>query len=225
MKTRIISSFLIGLLLVMPAAGWAAEESTTQGSVAHGSTTQGSTTQGSTTHGSPTTVVKRLLDSVRSYKKENAELSAQEKAANARAQHVAEETLAVKELAQSVLGAEWTKLKANEQKEFIQLLTRLFQKVAYPKSAEFFGNLQIEFRNEVVTGTKAVVETLVTHPKEGQIDISYQLCQISDTWMIEDVLLDGVSLLTNVRSQIQQVIAQESYRGLLKRMREKLAES
>lgn len=210
MKTRIISSFLIGLLLVMPTAGWAAEESTTQGS---------------TTHGSPTTVVKRLLDSVRSYKKENAELSAQEKAANAQAQHVAEETLAVKELAQSVLGAEWTKLKANEQKEFIQLLTRLFQKVAYPKSAEFFGNLQIEFRNEVVTGTKAVVETLVTHPKEGQIDISYQLRQISDTWMIEDVLLDGVSLLTNVRSQIQQVIAQESYRGLLKRMREKLAES
>lgn len=210
MKTGIISSLIIGLLLGRLGLGWATERATIQGA---------------TTQGSPTTVVKRLLDSVRSYKKESPESSAQGKAANAQAQHVAEETLAVKELAQSALGAEWTKLKANEQKEFIQLLTSLFQKVAYPKSAEFFGNLQIEFRNEIITGTKAVVETLVTHPKEGQIDISYQLRQISNTWMIEDVLLDGVSLLTNVRSQIQQVIAQESYRGLLKRMREKLAES
>ena len=205
MKTRIIGSFLIGLLLGMPGMGWAAE--------------------GSATQGPPTTVVKRLLDSVRSYKKDSSELSPQGKAANSQAQKVAEETLAVKELAQRVLGPEWTKLKANEQKEFTQLLTSLFQQVAYPKSAEFFGDLQIEFRNEKITGAEAVVETVVSHPKEGQIDISYQLRQINNKWMIEDVLLDGVSLLTNVRSQIQQVIAKESYQGLMKRMREKLAES
>lgn len=200
MKIKIIGSFMMGLLLGMPVVGWAAE-------------------------GPPTAVVERLLDSVRSYKRDSPELSAQEKAANSQAQKVAEEALAVKELAQRVLGSEWTKLKANEQKEFTQLLTSLFQKVAYPKSAEFFGDLQIEFRNEKITGAEAVVETVVSHPKEGQIDISYQLRQINNKWMIEDVLLDGVSLLTNVRSQIQQVIAKESYRGLVKRMREKLAES
>ena len=205
MKTRILGSFIVCLLLGMPGVGWAAE--------------------GSVTQGSPTTVVKRLLESVRSYKKDSSELSAQGKAANSQAQKVAEETLAVKELAQRVLGSEWTKLKANEQKEFTQLLTTLFQKVAYPKSAEFFGDLQIEFRNEKITGAEAVVETMVSHPKEGQIDISYQLRQINNKWMIEDVLLDGVSLLTNVRSQIQQVIAKESYQGLMKRMREKLTES
>jgi phospholipid transport system substrate-binding protein len=205
MKTRIIGSLIVCLLLGMPGGGWTAEESVTLGS--------------------PTTVVKRLLDSVRSYKTDSPELSAQGKAANSQAQKVAEETLAVKELAQRVLGSEWTKLKANEQKEFTQLLTTLFQKVAYPKSAEFFGDLQIEFRNETITGAEAVVETVVSHPKEGQIDISYQLRQINNKWMIEDVLLDGVSLLANVRSQIQQVIAKESYQGLMKRMREKLAES
>ena len=220
MKTRIIGSFMMCLLLGMPVVGWAAEGSTTQGS-----TTLGSVTLGSVTQGPAITVVKRLLDSVRSYKKDNPALSAQEKAANSQAQQVAEETLAVKDLAQRALGSEWTKLKANEQKDFTQLLTSLFQKVAYPKSAEFFGDLQIEFRNEKITGAEAVVETMVSHPKEGQIDISYQLHQINNKWMIEDVLLDGVSLLANVRSQIQQMIAKESYQGLVKRMREKLAES
>lgn len=215
MKMRILGSFLMCLLLGLPAVGWTAE----------GSVTQGSVTQGPVTLGEATTVVKRLLDSVRSYKKDSAELSTQEKAANSQALHVAEETLAVKELAQHALGAEWTKLKTKEQKDFTQLLTSLFQKVAYPKSAEFFGDLQVEFRNEHITGMEAVVDTMLSHPKEGQIDISYQLRRINNKWLIEDVLLDGVSLFANMRSQIQQVIAKESYQGLVKRMREKLAES
>ncbi len=200
MKTRIIGSLLTCLFLGGPTIGWATE-------------------------GEATVVVKRLLDSVRSYKKDNPELSAQEKAANSQAQHVADETLAVKEFAQRALGAEWSKLKAKDQQDFTQLLSTLFQKVAYPKSAEFFGDLQIEFRTETITGPEAVVETMVSHPKEGQIDISYQLRRINNKWLIEDVLLDGVSLFANVRSQIQQVIAKESYQGLVKRMREKLAES
>jgi phospholipid transport system substrate-binding protein len=200
MKIRIISSFLAALLLAVPVLGWAAEEP-------------------------PTAVVKRLLDSVRSYKKDTPELSAQDRAANSQALKVAEETLDIQALAKHVLGPEWAKLKADEQKNFTQLLVNLFQKVAYPKSAEFFGDLQIEFRNEKITDAEAVVETMVSHPKEGQVDISYQLRQTNGKWMIEDVLLDGVSLLANVRSQIQQVIAKESYQGLVKRMREKLAES
>jgi phospholipid transport system substrate-binding protein len=200
MKIRLLGSFLMCTLLAMPTTGWAAE-------------------------GPPTAVVKRLLDSVRSYKQDSPDLSTQDRAANSQAKKVAEETLAVRDLAQRVLGPEWTKLKSTEQKDFTRLLTDLFQKVAYPRSAEFFGDLQIEFRDEKITGDKAVVETMVSHPKEGQVGIDYQLRQTNGKWMIEDVLLDGVSLLTNVRSQIQQVIAKESYQGLVKRMREKLAES
>ena len=201
MKTRIICGLLaVILLLAVSGLGWTAE-------------------------GSATAVVKRLLDSVRSYKKDTPELSDEDRATNSHALQVAEETLDIQTLAQRVLGPEWAKLKAGEQKDFMQLLVNLFQKVAYPKSAEFFGDLQVEFRNEKITGAEAVVETMVSHPKEGQVDISYQLHQMNGKWMIEDVLLDSVSLLANVRSQIQQVIAKESYQGLIKRMREKLAES
>ena len=205
MKTKIICSSLAVMLLAVPVLGWAAE--------------------GSVTQGPATAVVKRLLGSVRSYKKDTPELSAQERVANSHALKVAEETLDIQTLAKHVLGPEWVKLKADEQKGFTQLLVNLFQKVAYPKSAEFFGDLHIEFRDEKITGTEAVVGTIVSHPKEGQVDITYQLHQTNGKWMIEDVLLDGVSLLANVRSQVQQVIAKESYQGLIKRMREKLAES
>jgi len=175
--------------------------------------------------GAPTETVKKLVESVRSYKKDSPTLSAQERAANAQAQKVAEETLAIQDLAKNVLGAQWEKIGATEQKNFTQLLMSLFQKIAYPKSAEFFGDLRIDYTNERVNGNDATVETTVSHPKEGQVAIDYQLRDGQGKWIIYDVLLDGVSMATNVRTQIQQVMAKESYQGLVKRMRDKLAES
>jgi phospholipid transport system substrate-binding protein len=171
----------------------------------------------------PTSTVQKLIDSVRSFKPETS--SAQDRTANSRALKVAEETLAIQDLARRVLGDQWGKLNASEQKNFSQLLVQLFQKIAYPKSAEFFGDLKIDYAGEKMNGNGAVVETKVSHPKEGQVGIDYQLHQVNGKWMIDDVLLDGVSLVTNVQSQMQQVIAKESYQGLIKRMREKLAES
>ena len=171
----------------------------------------------------PTATVEKLIDSVRSFKSEFS--STQNRAENDRALKVAEETLAIQDLSKRILGDQWEKLNANEQKNFTQLLVQLFQKIAYPKSAEFFGDLKIDYTGEKMNGNSAVVETKVSHPKEGQVGIDYQLHQVNGKWMIDDVLLDGVSLITNVQSQMQQVIAKESYQGLIKRMREKLAES
>lgn len=173
----------------------------------------------------PTTTVQKLIDSVRSFKPETAAVSAQDRAENGKALKVAEETLAIQDLSKRVLGDQWGRLNTNDQKNFSQLLVQLFQKVAYPKSAEFFGDLTIDYTGEKTDGNGAVVETKVSHPKEGQVGIDYQLHQVNGKWMIDDVLLDGVSLVTNVQSQMQQVITKESYQGLIKRMREKLAES
>jgi len=175
--------------------------------------------------GAPTEAVKKLVESVRSYKTDTPTLSAQARAANAQAQKVAEETLAIQDLAKNVLGAQWEKIGATEQKNFTQLLMSLFQKVAYPKSAEFFGALRIDYTSERVNGNDATVETTVSHPKEGQVAIEYQLRDGQGKWKIYDVLLDGVSMATNVRTQVQQVMTKESYQGLVKRMRDKLAES
>jgi phospholipid transport system substrate-binding protein len=167
----------------------------------------------------PTDTVKNLLDAVRSYN------DAAGHAVNATAQKVVEGTLPIRDLSQEVLGPHWGKLNASEQKSFVQLLQDLLQKVAYPKSAEFFGDLSIDFVGERVMGADAIVETTVSHPKEGRITIEYKLRQAGERWTLADVLLDSVSLVTNVRTQMQQVIAKESYQGLLKRMREKLTES
>ena len=72
----------------------------------------------------PTNTIKTLLDAVRSYDK------AASAAANANAQKIVEGTLPIQDLSKEVLGPQWEKLNATEQKNFVQLLRDLLHKVA-----------------------------------------------------------------------------------------------
>ena len=72
-------------------------------------------------------------------------------------------------VSQWTLGKRWEKLSPAEQQAFVQLLEQLFAKVAYPKSAEFFGELNIAMAGERITGQGAVVRTTVRHPKEDSL--------------------------------------------------------
>jgi ABC-type transporter MlaC component len=78
MKAQVVSGFFVLAIVSVPLWGWAAE--------------------------TPTNTVKKLVDSVRSYKKENSTSSSQDRAANLQAQKVAEETLAIADLAKRVIG-------------------------------------------------------------------------------------------------------------------------
>ena len=167
---------------------------------------------------SPADTTRRLIESIRAYGAKDPSSSPDHNL-----QRV-EEPLAIAELARWLLGPYWQKIGAEEQKNFTALVTRLLREIAYPRAAEFLGNIRIEYGREQVNGSEALVETTAVDPKEGQVRIDYRLRQIQGRWMVWDVLLDGISLATNLRSQVQSVIAKKSYQELIKRMREKLEE-
>jgi phospholipid transport system substrate-binding protein len=172
---------------------------------------------------SPTQAVRTLVQAIGSIKTaQNGNLSPADRAHNADVAQRVNEMLDIAEVSQRVLGRYWKDRTPAEQKAFIDLLTELFVHVAYPKSAEFFADLQINYTNERVKGDEAEVQTTVSDPKEGLIAVDYRLQQHNGTWNVRDIILDDVSLVRNLRSQIQQVIAEHSYDELLRRMRDKL---
>jgi phospholipid transport system substrate-binding protein len=200
MILRLVSSALVMMVMAGPAAAARAD--------------------------SPTETVKNLIATVRSYNgTANGTAATADAAALVEARKKTDDTLAIDALARELLGPHWKTLGPVEQKSFTTLLTRLFHEIAFPKSAEFFGALDVDYRDETVNDAKASVETLVSHPQEGRIAIEYRLERVHDKWLVSDVLLDGVSMVTNVRTQMQQVIAKESYQGLVKRLRTRLAKS
>ena len=127
-------------------------------------------------------------------------------------------------LSRACLRKTWEDLSAEEQKKFVSLFQEVLEKVAYPKSAKFFADTKVEVEETIRGNGKAEVSTLVVHPEEGEVEVGYCLELRDGSWMIEDILLDGVSLLLDLRSQTQQILRDESYEELKRRLREKLEE-
>jgi phospholipid transport system substrate-binding protein len=174
---------------------------------------------------SPTLIVQDLMQAIRSIKSsENGALSAADRAQNTVATKRANSILDIPGVSQRILGRHWKQRTPTEQREFTALLTDLFTNVAYPKSAEFFSDLDVKVHDERITGKQAVVTTTVSDPKEGLISVDYELQQHENTWLVRDIILDDVSLTRNLRSQCQKIITEHSYAELLRRMRDKLSE-
>jgi phospholipid transport system substrate-binding protein len=54
-----------------------------------------------------------------------------------------------------------------------------------------------------------------------EIPIDYRVIRRNDQWKIYDVVIDGISLVSNYRSQFNRIIQRGSYAELVKKMRVK----
>jgi phospholipid transport system substrate-binding protein len=173
----------------------------------------------------PMQLVQRLVQAIIRIKpSKNSTLSTADQAANTATAKEANTILDIPAVAQRTLGKHWQARTPAEQQEFIALLEQLFTKVAYPKSAEFFHGLEVNFAKETITGQRATVKTTVRHPKEGLVSVDYRLVQEGGAWRVQDILLDDVSLAANLQSQFNKIITDNSYAELLRRLRDKLNE-
>lgn len=127
-------------------------------------------------------------------------------------------------LSRACLRKTWEKLPPEEQKNFVSLFREVLEKVAYPKSAKFFTDTEVEVEEVTRENRKAEVLTLAVHPEEGEVEVGYCLEWLDGKWLIEDILLDGVSLRLDFRGQTQKILREESYEELKRRLREKLNE-
>lgn len=170
--------------------------------------------------GTPTAVVKSLVQAVQMIKDEDTH-----KAEASKAKQTANTLLALPELSRRSLDSYWDKLTPEERTRFLQLFTALLEEVAYPKAGEFFADLTVHFEGEEVQGDTALVRTTVIHETEGKIAIDYELRRRNGQWIIWDIYLDDVSLATNLYTQFQEILAENPFAELLRRMQEKLDEA
>jgi len=164
----------------------------------------------------PTTTVKSLLEAV-------AELAKGEAAGAEMAGRITA-TLDLVMICETCLRETWKTITPAERERFVSLFREVLEKVAYPKSADFFKETSIEIEDVETEGERAEVLTVLEHPEEGMIEVGYCLRLAGDRWLIDDILLDGISLVRDLRSQMQKIIKEKSYDELKRRIREKLDE-
>lgn len=131
------------------------------------------------------------------------------------------------ELAKRSLAANWDKLTPPQRNEFVTTLRELIER-NYVKQLRTNMDYQVLYKNEEVDGETATVATVVkvkTSGKSTDAEIVYKLRKVADQWLVWDVVTDEVSLVHNYRAQFGKIIAEKSYDELIKKMKNKLAES
>jgi len=67
------------------------------------------------------------------------------------------------------------------------------------------------------------VETLII-TTSADIPVDYRLYRKGDQWLVYDVIIEGVSLISNYRSSYQEIMKREGFDGLLAKMQAKIDE-
>jgi phospholipid transport system substrate-binding protein len=128
------------------------------------------------------------------------------------------------EMSKLTLASNWRGLTPEEKENFQELFADLL-KNSYIGRIEAYSGEEVRFEKEIFDGeqrTRAMVYTKVIKSNQ-EIPINYKLLNKQDEWYVYDVLIEGVSLVRNYRTEFARIITKEKFAGLIKRMQEKIA--
>jgi phospholipid transport system substrate-binding protein len=129
-----------------------------------------------------------------------------------------------REMARLTLAQHWKDRSAPEQEEFVQLFTELLER-SYLTTIENYAGEKITFQGESISGPYAQVRSRITTDRRMETSIEYRLLERDARWAVYDVVLDGVSLVSNYRSQFNSIIRTSSFGDLLAKLRSKEIEA
>ena len=129
-------------------------------------------------------------------------------------------------MTQLAVGRNWRDANDAQKKSLIDEFRTLLVRT-YSTSLTQFRNQTIDVKPLKVAAaeTEVVVKTQVNQPGGQPIPIDYSMEKSADTWKVYDVLIDGVSLVTNYRSSFNTEIQKSGIDGLIKSLSERNAKN
>lgn len=124
------------------------------------------------------------------------------------------------EMAQRSMARHWRDRSAAEKKEFVSLFETLLEN-SYADKIESYNQEKIVYLNERIDGEYAEVKSKVVTAKRDEYSLDYRLMNKGGKWLAYDVVIEGVSLVSNYRGQFNKIITNEGYPALLKKLRSK----
>jgi phospholipid transport system substrate-binding protein len=129
------------------------------------------------------------------------------------------------ELSKRTLGREWKKMNAGQQKEFVELFRQLLQGV-YADRLLAYTDQKIVFDTEKeLKKGRAEVQSNIVLSDGRKIPIFYRVSNKSGQWKVYDLIIEGVSLVKNYRTQFREIIAKDSPEKLIEILRDKVNKS
>lgn len=124
-------------------------------------------------------------------------------------------------LCRLVLARHWRQLSEEQQAEFTTEFKRHLT-ITYGKNVENYRDEKV-----VITADRPeargdwTVRTVIERPAAENVKVDYRLRQIDGEWKMIDMIVEGVSLVANFRSQFQDIISKSGPAKVIELLREK----
>ena len=174
---------------------------------------------GTAVAGAPTDQLRARVDRVLAVLEDPA-LKQEARAADRRAaiRAIANELFDFRELSQRTLARHWQGRTQAERDEFVELFADLLERSYIGKIETYSGGERVQYLGESPDGDLVTVRTRIVTKAGTEIPIDYRMHRAGDRWLVYDVVIEGVSLVANYRTQFNRIIQQTSFKDLLAKL-------
>ena len=136
---------------------------------------------------------------------------------------IADEIFDWQETGKRALARHWQGRSPSERQEFSTLFADLIER-SYVSKIEQYSGERVVYAGETVEGDQATVRTKLITKSNTEIPIDYRMQKEGDRWRAYDVVIEGVGLVSNYRTQFNRIIQQSGYPDLVNKMKAKQEE-
>lgn len=134
---------------------------------------------------------------------------------------IVEQHFDFREMSKRTLARHWKTRTVDEQEQFVKKFAKLLEET-YIKKIENYSGEKVIFQKQDIQGNKAIVYSGFIR-NNVETPVHYKLMNSSDRWMVYDVIIEGVSLVRNWRTQFDSIMNKENFSGLMARLDEKIS--
>jgi phospholipid transport system substrate-binding protein len=126
----------------------------------------------------------------------------------------------MEEMAKRALGRYWKERTPEERKEYVELFTVLIKNTYLEKTDTYSGEKVVFLRERQGEGYYKVQTNFITRTGK-EIAVDFSLTNNNGELQIYDIIIEGVSLVNNYRSQFNDFLLKSPFNALVQNMREK----
>ncbi len=124
------------------------------------------------------------------------------------------------ELSRLSLANYWRAFNPEQRKQFIVLFRQLLGRAYMDRILEYKDE-EVVFGKEIKLSEKTVEIQSKIMTRTGSVPIDYRMISEKGQWKVYDVVVEGVSLVSNYRSQFRDILANKTPEILLDILRKK----
>jgi phospholipid transport system substrate-binding protein len=126
-------------------------------------------------------------------------------------------------MSQRTLAVNWNRATPEQRQRFVALFSQLLEDTYRERIGSYtYQNEYVKYVSEKVEGTRGEVHTFVV--ANNEIPVTYRVRLKGQEWLVYDVVVEEVSLISNYRSTYNEIVRREGMDGLLKRMEQRIRE-